>query len=196
MGTADFCMNPLTYVPTLVPSDVYNVTAYYTTCQGTNPIDSTVTTAVQYTNEYTLAVQTVLATSCPGDVYLENALHVLNEVSYTLTNITSELVCPPTQQQISNLFETGICTKIFRGFFLIWIGQYLSTAFLLCTTLVIAFIYQFFGSRWEAAENENSILYEDPYYIRDNFAANPTHKSTNRNASIGNIDGFQYDLDT
>lgn len=163
MGFSDFCMDPVSYVPPLVPTDIRNITTYYTTCTGVNPVQSIVSQAETFVGEYEIAIKAVqLQPNCAGNSYLTDALSVLRKVDVTLVNITTELACPPTQSQLVNLLENGLCDKVFKGVYTIWIGQYFSTGSLLFTTIVIALIYQYFGSYWDQRE--------DPDPLFDNYA--------------------------
>eukprot|EP01034_Spumella_vulgaris_P010807 gene10807-13720_t len=45
MGLGDFCIDPSLYVQQIVPTDVRNITAYYVTCDGMNPMEPSIQAA-------------------------------------------------------------------------------------------------------------------------------------------------------
>lgn len=147
MAFADFCMDPVTYALPLVPSDVYNLTSYYTTCTGVNPVASIVTESESFLSTYQQAVEGAI-TVCPGDQYLAAALTTIKSAEVILTNITTEISCPPTQSQLVDLLQSGLCDQTFKGFYVVWIGQYISAGLLLFTAIIISIIYQYFGAYW------------------------------------------------
>lgn len=53
---------------------------------------------------------------------------VLGDVDYVYANITSAIACPPTQAQFLEVLNTGLCDQSFRGFYIVWVGQFLSTS--------------------------------------------------------------------
>lgn len=185
MGLSDFCMDPVEYALPLAPSDIYNLTSYYATCTGVNPLASIVSESETFLNTYQQAVQGAMA-SCPGNTYLGDALITIQKAEYVLTNITTEISCPPTQSQILDLLQTNVCDQTFRGFYVIWIGQYLSSGLLLLTTIIIAIIYQFFGAYWNSRD-ESSLQIDYTEDIDDSGATavpitlinNPAMRKTN-----------------
>jgi hypothetical protein len=148
MGFADFCMDPVKYSLVLVPDDMYNVTSYYTTCSGVSPIGSVVTESESFLSQCQQAVADVAA-ACPNNAYINDAILTIQKAEIVLTNITSEIVCAPTQSEVVGFLQTSLCTQTFKGIYTIWIGQYFAASLLLLTTIVIAIIYQYFGAYWD-----------------------------------------------
>lgn len=63
MLLGDFCMDPVENLLMIAPDSVYNVTAYYTTCAGSNPLEP----SLQSAEELVAGAQqagTVLRTVC------------------------------------------------------------------------------------------------------------------------------------
>lgn len=142
MGLSDFCMQPTEYIIPLVPPDIRNLTSYYTTCAGVNPISPVIQEAITYTTQYQGYVSDAL-TQCPGDTYLLDAQSVLVNVQSVLTNVTSTIVCPPTQNQLLNLLQDNLCDTSFQGLYLSWLGIYVTSGLLLLLVIVSSLLYQF-----------------------------------------------------
>jgi hypothetical protein len=75
-----------------------------------------------------------------GNLYIADAQSVVVSIRSTMTNITDQTSCPPTNDQLLQVLETGICTQSFQGIFLIWIGQYTTTSLLLFATILASFM--------------------------------------------------------
>jgi hypothetical protein len=61
MGLSDFCMDPVHNTLNLLPDSMYNVTSYYATCVGTNPLDSSIDSANGYIDDIDSALTTLAA---------------------------------------------------------------------------------------------------------------------------------------
>ncbi len=179
MGFADFCMDPVNNALSILPSDVYNVTAYYATCVGTNPLESSINTAEAYVLDMETALDTLLLTpQCSGNTYLINAQSIINNIQVVIANVTTETSCEPTYNQLVDVLETGLCEQSFQGIFTIWIGQYLTTSLMLVTTILGIFLgckcISYYWLDQETRENAQVVVVGSPDRI-SNPAYNPNH---------------------
>lgn len=154
MGLADFCMDPATYVQLVVPTDVSSITSYYVTCSGVNPMEPSIASAEELVASSEEYVNALLSGSCQNNVYLQQSLVVLGDVDYVYANITSAIACPPTQAQFLEVLNTGLCDQSFRGFYIVWVGQFLSTSCLFVAAVAIALLYQFFNPHWDVKPHQ------------------------------------------
>jgi hypothetical protein len=166
MGLADFCMSPITNAEKIIPSTASNISDYYLTCSGTNSLDIYFTdlqSAVTYLSSE------VTASSCSNSSYLAAALTTLANMNTTITNSEALLTCSTIQNDLITLLETTICTKVFKGVYFIWLGQYLSGSFLLFGTLVMTFLYEYFRSPYSDYDEYDDELAEDPLLADENI---------------------------
>lgn len=201
MGLADFCMDPIVYTNGAVPRSIYDVTYYYTTCNGANPFQSDIDALNEFVVDFNTAL-VQLEAACPTNTYVDACFPILDVINSTVININGEIACPPIQDQLNNVLEDGVCDKSFKGLFLIWLGQYLSTALLLATTIVISLTYQYFGQYWSDIDNSSTrpndrILFLDteiapmppaeaqPYYVT---STNTLHSAPPVGASYDKTD--------
>lgn len=143
----------------MIPRDVYNVTSYYATCQGVNPLQSTIDTAQGYVDDIQTGIQATMVyggASCENNQYLENALSVVTSIDGVINNVIGELGCSPTQYQVQQVLESGLCQDSYRGIYTIWLTQYVTAALLLVITIIISLIYQYFGRFWSDINRDTS----------------------------------------
>eukprot|EP00981_Chlorochromonas_danica_P010259 scaffold3058_cov165-Ochromonas_danica.AAC.50 len=162
MGLGDYCMSPVLYVQNLVPRSIFDVTAYYTTCEGSNPLDSSLDDLQTFSTNFQIGLDAV-NTACPDNSYVEACFPIMDEINVVLNTAVGQSACPPTQSEINDVLETGICEQGFRGIYSIWLGQYLTASFLLVSTILATLLYQYFGCHWDDAEelphNQNNVLF-------------------------------------
>mmetsp|Transcript_33867 Transcript_33867/g.49181 ORF Transcript_33867/g.49181 Transcript_33867/m.49181 type:complete len:521 (-) Transcript_33867:442-2004(-) len=150
---SDFCMSPMTNILlTLNPgSNTYDVFAYYTTCTGVNPLESYLNSSEVAIQELKYSVQSYYLQTplCSSSYsYLNASVTAMNDVLDTYADINTQIACPPLENQISEVLETGLCDQVFQGFYAIWLSQYVSNACLFFVTIVVSVIYQHFGRYW------------------------------------------------
>jgi hypothetical protein len=150
MLVADFCMEPVHNLLMITPDSSYDVTAYYTTCAGTNPLDQPLTEAQQQVTDAQTATQAVLDNFCPGDQYLTDALVEMNQIQLIFGNMTSLLACQPTQDEALNVLHDGLCGDVFKGMWVIWLGMFVCGACLLIASIATALAYPYFAPSTEA----------------------------------------------
>lgn len=164
MGLADYCMDPIINVQNVVPRDIYNITVYYTTCYGTNPLQPDIDALEQFVAGFDQALDALNA-ACPGNPYIQACFPVMTDINQTLANATTQIACPPTQSEFNDVLQTGLCDQAFEGVYYIWIGQYISTSMLLVCTMVASMAYQYFGQYWGdiddvSTRNDNVLFIE------------------------------------
>ncbi len=133
----------------IVPTSVANVTSYYVTCAGSNPMNPSLQAAEELVADGERLVTDLLGGVCAGNVYLEQALTVFHSIDVVFANITTSIACPPLQAQFQDVLNTGLCEQSFRGLYTIWVGQFVSTACLLAATIFVALLYQYFNPHWD-----------------------------------------------
>lgn len=144
-------MDPIINTQRLVPRDVYNVTVYYTSCVGENPLQPSLDAVTEFTNDFSTALN-ALSALCPTNTYVQACYPLLDDVENTLTLTTNEIACPPTQSQLNDILEDGLCDDVFHGIYYVWMGQYLTTSLVLVCTIAISLCYQYFGTYWGTVE--------------------------------------------
>lgn len=154
MGIADFCMDPILYTTQVVPRSIYNVTVYYTECIGENPVIEPLAGTVRFVNQYSAYINTLYNSggSCYHNTYLADSLQQLQWINSTVQNITLAASCASTKSEVSNLLEYGLCDDVIQGIYVIWLGQYLTTALLFVCSIILVFAYQYYGTYWNDAD--------------------------------------------
>lgn len=162
MGLGDYCMSPVLYVQNLVPRSIFDVTAYYTTCEGSNPLDPSLDDLQTFSTQFQAGLDAVYA-ACPFNTYVEACFPIMDDINVVLNTAVGQSSCPPTQSEINEVLEHGICEQGFRGIYSIWLGQYLTASFLLVSTILASLVYQYFGYHWDDAgempNNQNNVLF-------------------------------------
>jgi hypothetical protein len=145
MGLSDFCMNPISNMDGMIPKDIYLISYFYSTCLGENPLDSPLNSLSFFVSDYSSQISSLLTGSCSGNSYLTTSLTELQSINKTISTIGVLDECPPIQENIATVLQSGLCDYSFQGIYVIWIGQYVTTSFVLFVTIVISYMYQFFG---------------------------------------------------
>lgn len=166
IGFGDYCMKPIPYTSQLLPRSIANVTTFYLECIGTNPLSVYVDEAYSFVSGYTNEIKTLQSTTCPANSYLSDALTVLQSINGTLNTISSEIVCPPIQSQLSSILETGLCTQSFQGIYTIWLGQYMTVSVLFAVTILISLLYQYYYEDYvKSFSDDVHTNHNDPIYV-------------------------------
>eukprot|EP00600_Ochromonadales_sp_CCMP1393_P007272 CAMPEP_0174973234 /NCGR_PEP_ID=MMETSP0004_2-20121128/11113_1 /TAXON_ID=420556 /ORGANISM="Ochromonas sp., Strain CCMP1393" /LENGTH=272 /DNA_ID=CAMNT_0016223629 /DNA_START=531 /DNA_END=1349 /DNA_ORIENTATION=+ len=134
-------MNPVENLLQIVPDQVYNVSKYYTTCAGGNPLQPPLTSAEDLISSGEQAINTILATSCPNDPYLQDALLEIAHINQLFANITTLIACPPNQEEILDVVNDAVCSDGIKGVYTIWLGKYVCGAALFMGSIVVAMAY-------------------------------------------------------
>ena len=157
MVLADFCMEPTQNLLLVAPDSVYNMTAFYTTCVGENPLDSSLQSAEELIADGRAATQAVLDSACPGDQYLQQALGEFDVIDAVFANITALISCPPNQEQTLRVLNDGLCGDAFKGVYTIWLGQFVCAAGVLICSIIVACASPYFGV-WSRGGSDKSTV--------------------------------------
>lgn len=172
MLLADFCMEPTDNLLMIAPDTVYNVTAYYTTCTGTNPLEEPLQSAAGLTAQAKLAVQAILASTCPNDAYLLDSLVVIDNIDNTFVHISSLISCPPNQDEVLSVLNDGLCGDVFKGVYTIWLGQFACAAGVLLCSIIVACAVPSFSSSSEERTSDAPLA---PHVERDDEFYSHSH---------------------
>eukprot|EP01041_Mallomonas_annulata_P000596 gene596-1152_t len=180
---SDFCYDPNYFVQNVIPSDnLKNVTSYFSTCKGVNPLQNFINTAETSALQMNSSISLLLYTSgspCAGDSYLISMQQTSLDIFDTINDVSNNLLCKDLKAIWDTFIESGICNNIYMGFFSIWTTQ-LVTSFLLFLLIIMASIsYQYFDPRIEFSE-------------RNNFASNP-NVPLSSNEFYGNVSPSKSD---
>jgi len=169
MGLADFCMSPTSSILTqLADSNFYNLAEYYSTCEGTNPIDSELSEHLSDISGFNSTLQYITApeAACEGNSYISSMIDEL-QVIYTSLNSVSDLAeCAPINYHWNEVFNTGICDKAYTGLFVVWMSQITTLVLLMLLTLTVSILYQYFGVYWTLTRDDilaTSLEENDPF---------------------------------
>ncbi len=149
-------MDPTTNIDGLIPKEIYNVSSYYLNCQGEGPLNPSLISLQKFSNQYSHKIQELLDTTCQGNTNLQTSLQELHTINITLYNTGVFAECPPIQNHIEDILEDSLCDNGFQGIYVIWLGQYVTNSCVLLTTIVLSYLYQYFGADLftEALEND------------------------------------------
>mmetsp|Transcript_128658 Transcript_128658/g.251980 ORF Transcript_128658/g.251980 Transcript_128658/m.251980 type:complete len:490 (-) Transcript_128658:340-1809(-) len=147
MLLADFCMEPTENLLMIAPDSIYNVTSYYLTCNGENPVDDPLSSAEELVDNAQTAIQVILSTTCPGDQYLIHALNETYTIQSVFNNITALTSCPPTKDEAQQLLNDGLCDDFFKGIYTIWLGMFVCGACLLLCAIIAAIGFPAFADK-------------------------------------------------
>lgn len=188
MGFADFCMEPATYVQQVVPQDVQNITTFYATCVGSNPMSPSLDAAQELVNEGISGVQILLNSTCTGNSYLEQSLATFQDINAIFANISTAIECAPTQNQFNLVLNHGLCDQGFRGFYMIFASQYLCATMLFICTIAISLLYQFYDPHWDVRKHKHeSANYSGERASADSYLKYSEPPATNPNETYGGV---------
>ena len=124
-----------------IPRDNLEITAYYLTCEGENPFQADLDDASLFIGLADAAVNALSLTVCFGNAALLEAQGTINSIESAINSIEGIAQCEPTKEQVGSVIYEGFCQKSFRGVYQIWLGQYLSAAFVLALILAASLAY-------------------------------------------------------
>ena len=159
---ADFCVSPMDniYKATL-PNEVKNITMYYSTCSGTNILNSYLMKAKQNAILMNNSINSLLynpSSTCKNDHSLQMISIDLQSVFQTFISIDNDIACSPINHQWWEFIETGLCKNLYYGFSALWISQ-ITTSILLFILIVASSVsYQYFDPRI-TLPNQNQEIY-------------------------------------
>lgn len=183
MGLADFCMDPTGNILAALSNDnVKSVVGYYTSCEGSSPIDEPLTQAM----DSIVLVNSSLTylsgpdSACYGDANVMGMQTNVVTIHSALVDITVHTACSTIQSHLAAVIEDGMCSYSYFGVFLIWIGQFATLFFLFLLTFVVSVLYQYFGDYWTLEKEEilaASLEENDPFRVAGSIHA-PVSRSS------------------
>ena len=104
-------------------SSSYDVTSYYITCNGTNPLQTYYDDAYTYLDSYKVVVNGILTTSCPNNPYLLDSIKLSDQSKDIWIDSEQYIQCPLIQKYYQNIVNDGklLCVIIIYIKFIIYI---------------------------------------------------------------------------
>lgn len=145
---ADFCVSPVASLNRILPAgSVQNITAYYTSCQGSNQL-------AKYTNDAKTSAITLnttlmqLATTpnspCTGDPYIRSMQRTSVKVFGSLSDVQGSLSCATINPLWTAMVDNAVCTDLLGGLSYVWISQIVTSLLLFIILIVASVTYNFF----------------------------------------------------
>jgi hypothetical protein len=187
MMSADFCMSPTPHAVALCEESYRDLAAYYSSCNGTNPIAEPIETAIVSIEKLDLTVSTLSAPNgkCPQNPYLVHSASIITYAHGNLTLLLSSSLCLPIQNDWNALFYDAVCDEGYRGIVEAWIANYATLFMVYITLLIGCCTYQYIGSAWrydfdltddtERERREGDRVRYPSEYSKDTLNTTPFH---------------------
>ncbi len=145
----DLCMDPSYNIIKNVPVDmIKDVATYYSTCIGSSSLQGYADDSVASIAELQSAInQTAHGYNCTKNVDFIAMKSTVDQMEVDITDIVSNLDCPPIQSIWFDIVNKGLCTEMYTGFFYIWGSQLITSFLLFCLILTAAYTHQFYAKR-------------------------------------------------
>lgn len=144
---ADFCMDPSYNAVKSLPTknDLRSLGVYYTTCNGTNPLQNDINEGWEDIHKLNNSVNALLNSTCYNNNDLLQMRTTINSIADSFTTVEQDLSCPPLQTLWFSFVNDGLCDDTYTGIFYVWGSQIFTSFFLffLCLTAVV--VYQYYG---------------------------------------------------
>jgi hypothetical protein len=178
-AVGDFCMDPVNYAHEVMyeHAKTYNITQYYTTCEGTGPYDHQLNSAQKSMDQFSYQL-TLLTRLCLKNKYMVAMGHSAQQVKKVLDDVEKTIYCPPFQQHIQSMFQHGVCHSGFNGIFTVWIGQHFTIFAFICLCVCCSLACYYFEWTVEKTSAEylapegNTVASVDGNTVADSNAAN------------------------
>lgn len=143
-------MDPDNNVLKLVHENNLDVTSYYVSCQGANPIDKLIKEILLTSSILNQSIHRLVQPGgdCNNNPYLLQALTNINCIHTNATEIQANSICEPIQNDWNDAMEDGLCSKAFNGIFTLWIAVMIAILFLYGVTIFGSILYLYFGPLW------------------------------------------------
>lgn len=151
MLVADFCMEPSSNALGLVEDRYYGIAAFYSTCEGPNPITAPIVDAAV---SLKLLNASIAMLSAPGGSCEENSylLACSTSIQYAYTNLTAveeSADCEPVEKQWKEVFNDAICRSGYAGMHITWTTQCVVCALVLVVLVGASLTYPYFTTNWK-----------------------------------------------
>jgi len=193
MLVADFCMDPTDNALGLVETAYFNMTKYYATCEGTNPIAEPLGEALVSLEVINVTVTSLSSEGapCENNPYLAACSQSIGYAVGNLTELSSSAQCLPVQEQWEDLFDDAICTEGFHGTYYIWVAQLCTLVVLFAAIVVASIAYQYYGSKWQTGEGDHLDSESDDEFFSKQ-AINPNRSNSRYNSRLVDEPGFLF----
>ena len=152
--------NFLTVLPASHPGQL---TAYYATCSGTNPLEPSFIKAAGSLITVSAKIKSLLSGACRGNTYLLATQTPLAQMAVTMQDIRNISTCSPLQAQVQDFLNEGLCRQGFEGYYILWVWDYFCGVLLLGVLIVVIAMYAHYGYFWDNEDDANSLsFYDDP----------------------------------
>ena len=149
MFIGDICMDPTNYFVSLFPSGTSrDVISYYTTCEGTNPLQYDIGNATIYANELNSSIA-YLQSACGNNPFVQDAIPDINNIIADVNSLVSQTDCQGIYNVWDEAINQGLCTYLFTGFYAMWITQFVISGSLYLTMCFSSVLYLYFGFFWK-----------------------------------------------
>ena len=138
---ADFCQDPDANILQMVEPNtyIYNITAYYLTCEGQNIFKTVLNPAQQYIDIVDQGLQnSSVFPSCTSNPNYTNAIRQVDFIQSNFTAIYTS--CPPIEDEFRSL-ANNVCKDSFNPIFGAWLGIYLTLGNHLTLINALPYIY-------------------------------------------------------
>jgi hypothetical protein len=148
---ADFCMAPSSNALGLVEDRYYDIAAFYSSCEGPNPITAPIANAAV---SLKLLNASIAMLSAPGGDCEDNAylLDCSASIEYAYTNLTAveEIAnCAPVEKQWKDVFNDAVCRDGYEGMHITWTTQCVVCALVLVVLVSASLTYPYFTTNWK-----------------------------------------------
>lgn len=143
MGLGDYCMNPVLNTQKLVRHDIFETTKYYTSCEGSNPVQSSLEDIHNFVIEFQSGLKG-LYTACPNNPYIAACFPILRAIDNVVIVALEQSACPPIQSQLNEVFETSVCKHGLEGIYAVWLALFASVSSLFITSVLSSLLCQYY----------------------------------------------------
>jgi Tweety len=194
---ADFCMSPYDNLQVSISGDstsTSEMVSYYSTCEGTNPLYTPVSSAQSLAGEMASFINDLLDSSCVNNSYLIQAQGNITAIQSCLNNIEQSYACPPIELEFNQILTNGLCEDGFTGLYILWLWIYVTSSLAVVSTVIVSVIHMYFARYWNIDEDDHhsSVFDEEEYgsysghdKVGINMVVNPaTVITTSRHSSM------------
>ena len=151
MVLSDFCMAPTDNAISISPNDVRDISTYYGTCNGTNPLYDPISSAFVAVNSLSVTVNTLTEPggNCEGNEYLLSTYPYITNMYNNISFIEDSTDCPPLQHQWANIFNDGFCDHTIIALYVLFVTVCSVMVTLYALMVISSMISQYFDDYWE-----------------------------------------------
>jgi hypothetical protein len=170
MFLGDICLDPAGNVARIFPKgDARDIVVYYTTCEGTNPLNKKVFNTTVYTAQLNAEYDKLTTLVCPTDDQLKSVKPYLDDLTQDTVNLIGLTDCTTIYDVWNHGVNQGLCTYLFNGLFTLWIGQYVLSGSLFLAMCFGVVLYGYYGHLWKVTDNDENSY--DPNHPEDKGCA-------------------------